>query len=96
MSKPKKAVYEKIGEEVKKTVKHHEAIIDEHGKIIKEAYDEEIEVIVPIKGVVYKKMTDEEVVELKKQQQEEPAPTLEERVDAMENAMLEMLLGDVM
>ncbi len=87
----KKAVYKKIDERIEKVIKHHEEQIDENGNVI-EAYDEVIDKVVPIMGVVYEDMTQEEIDNMPKDEIE-VIPTLEERLDAMENAMLEMILG---
>ena len=86
----KKAVYKKIDEKIEYITIHHDEFIDEEGNI-SGAYDEIIEKVVPIMGVVYEEMTDDEIETL--QQEEVQEPTLEERLEAMENAMLEMILG---
>lgn len=86
----KKAVYKKIDEKIEYITIHHEEFVDEEGNI-SGAYDEIIEKVVPIMGVVYEEMTDDEIETL--QQEEVQEPTLEERLEAMENAMLEMILG---
>ena len=90
MPKPKKLAPKKVGEEVKKTVKHHEAIHDEHGNIIKEAHDEIIEEVVDDIQMVYQEMTDDEIAELEKQQQMERVPTLEERVAELEKKIADL------
>ena len=87
----KKAVYKKISEEIVKQIVHHEESIDELGNVI-EAYDEVIEVVKPIMGTVYEEMTQEEIDALPNEEVV-VEPTLEERLEAMENAMLEMILG---
>ena len=64
---------------------HHPPVHDENVHVIEEARDEVIEVVVPVMGVVYEEMSDEEVAELEEQQQDLPhVPTLEERVEALE------------
>ena len=88
--KPKKAVHKQVGERKEKHVKHHEAIIDEHGNIVEEARDEEIEVVVPVMGTVYEEMTQAEIDELEKQQDLPHVPTLEERVEALEECVTEL------
>lgn len=87
---PKKLAPKKVGEEVKKTVKHHEAIHDENGNIIKEAHDEEVEVIVDDIQMVYQDMSDEEIAELEKQEQLPHISTLEERVAELEKKIADL------
>lgn len=87
----KKAIYKKIGERVVEKHVNHLAELDDEGNVIKEGYSEVIEVTVPIMGTVYEEMTQEEIDTL--QQEEVQEPTLEERLEAMENAMLEIILG---
>ena len=87
----KKLVYKKIDERIEQVVVHHEESVDENGNVI-EAYDETIEKVVPVMGVVYEEMTDDEVAELSAN--ELPTePTIEERLEALEQATLEMILG---
>lgn len=88
----KKAVYKKISEEIVKKTIHHEESIDEHGNVIP-AYDEEIEVVIPIMGTVYEEMTEEEVLSLETEVSDNEEPTTEERLEALEGALLEMILG---
>ena len=88
----KKAVYKKIDEKIEYITIHHEATADENWNLI-EAYDEVIEKVIPIMGVVYEEMTDEEILSLENETSDNEEPTLEERLEAMENAMLEMILG---
>ena len=87
---PKKLTREKVGERKEKRIKHHEAIIDEHGNIIEEAREEVIEVVVPVMGTVYEKMTQAEIDELEKQQDLPHVPTLEERVEALEKQVAKL------
>lgn len=92
--KPKKAVHKQVGEKKVKKHVHHPPVHDEHGHVIEEARDEVIEVVVPVMGTVYEEMTQEEIAELEKQQQEEQelphVPTLEERVEALEKIVAEL------
>lgn len=88
----RKAIYKKVDERIEYITIHHEETIDENGNVI-EAYDETIEKVVPIMGVVYEEMTQEEIDELSKQDEVVAEPTYEERLEAMENAVLEMIIG---
>lgn len=88
----KKLVYKKIDERIEQVVVHHSETVDENGNVI-EAYDETIEKVVPVMGVVYEEMTQEEIDELSKQDEVVTEPTYEERLEAMENAVLEMIMG---
>lgn len=92
MTKMRKAIYKKVDEIIELLTIHHEESIDENGNVI-EAYDETIEKVVPVMGVVYEEMTQEEIDELSKQDEVVAEPTYEERLEAMENAMLEMIMG---
>jgi hypothetical protein len=88
------AEYKKIDEKIEYVTVCHEESIDENGNII-EAYDEVIEKVVPIMGSVYREMTQEEIDALPKEEETEVAPTAEERLEALEAAMLEMILGGI-
>lgn len=90
----KKAVYKKIDERIEYITIHHEESVDEQGNII-EAHDEVIKKVIPIMGTVYEEMTQEEIDSLK-QEEVEIEPTLEERLEAMESAMLEMVMGGML
>ena len=87
----KKAIYKKVDERIEYITIHYGEYVDENGNVI-EAYDETIEKVVPIMGVVYEEMTDDEVAELSAN--ELPTePTVEERLEALEQATLELILG---
>lgn len=58
---PKKLVYKKIGERIKQILVRHEAEYDELGNLVKDAYEELVDKIVPIMGTVYEEMTQEEI-----------------------------------
>ena len=77
-----------VGIKKVKKVVHHDEIKDEFGTIIKEAFEEEIEIDVPVYERVY-----EEVEEVDDIPQEEipQMPTEAERIEALEMAMLELL-----
>ena len=87
----RKAIYKKVDERIEYVTVHHDETIDENGNVI-EAYDETIEKVVPIMGTVYEEMTQEDIDSLK-QEEVVAEPTYEERLEAMENAVLEMILG---
>lgn len=83
----KKAIYKKIDEKIEKVTIHHDETIDELGNII-EAYDEIIEKIIPIMGVVYEEMTQEEIEALPKD--DVPCePTVDERLYSLETQVLQ-------
>lgn len=88
----KKAVYKKIDEKIEKVTIRHEATVDDFGVVI-EAYDEVIDKVIPVMGVVYEEMTKEEILSLENEVSDKVEPTLEERLEAMESAMLEMIMG---
>jgi hypothetical protein len=77
----KKAIYKKIDERIEKVTIHHEENIDELGNVI-EAWDEEIEKIIPIMGTVYEEMTQEEIDSLPKEEDYQPEPTQLDIIEA--------------
>lgn len=84
----------KTGERIEQRVIHHAAEYDDDGNIITEAWDEIVEVQVPVIGMVYRDATPEEEAEFERQQAElpEPEPTPEERLDALETTTDDMIL----
>lgn len=78
------AEYKRIGFNKEQRVLHHNAEFDGEGNIITEAFDETIEVEVPIMGMVYRDATPEEEAEFERQQAElpEPEPTQLDRIEA--------------
>ena len=84
----------KVGERTEQRVIHHEAEYDEDGNIIAEAWDETVEVQVPVMGMVYRDATPEEIEEFERQQAETPPPepTPEERLAALETTTDDMIL----
>ena len=69
---------------VKKIV-HHEDVKDEFGTIIEEAFEEEIEIEIPVFERVY-----EEVDDLPQQEEIPHSPTPEERIQALEKELAEL------
>jgi hypothetical protein len=61
------AEYKKIDVETETKIIHHEAELDENGNVVQEAYDEEINVEVPVMGMVYREATAEEIAEIEQQ-----------------------------
>lgn len=88
------AEYRKISNRTEQRVIHHDAEYDEDGNIIAEAWDETVEVQVPVMGMVYRDATPEEVAEMERRQAEipEPEPTPEERLDALETTTDDIVL----
>ena len=78
---------------------HHEAEYDDDGNITAEAWDETVEVQVPVMGMVYRDATAEEIAEFERQQAEmpEPEPTPEERLNTLENTTddIVLMLADI-
>ena len=73
---------------------HHDALWDDNGNIVANAWDETVEVQVPVMGMVYRDATPEEIAEFERQQAETPPPepTPEERLDALETTTDDMIL----
>lgn len=88
------AEYKCIGFNKEQRILHHNAKFDDDGNIIEEAFDETVEVEVPVMGMVYRDATPEEIAEIERQQAEmpEPEPTLEERLSMMEDAFAELCM----
>lgn len=88
------AEYKQISTRIEQRVIHHDAEQAEDGTIIKDAWCETVDVMVPIMGMVYRDATQEEIAEMERQQAElpEPEPTPEERLDALETTTEDMIL----
>ena len=88
------AEYKQISTRTEQGVIHHDAILDDNGNIVSNAWDETVEVEVPVMGMVYRDATPEEISEFERQQAETPPPepTPEERLDALEATTDDMIL----
>ena len=58
------AEYKRIGVNKEQRILHHDAEFDDDGNIIIEAFDETVEVEVPVMGMVYRDATPEEEAQL--------------------------------
>lgn len=90
------AEFKEISTRTEQRVVHHGTEHDEDGNIINEAWDETVEVEVPVMGMVYRDATPEEVAEFERIAAElpPPEPTPEERIEKLEteNAYLKEAL----
>ena len=88
------AEYKMISTRTEQRVVNHVTKYDEDGNIINEAWDETVEVEVPVMGMVSRDATPEELEEFERQKEEmpEPEPTPEERLDALETTTYDMIL----
>lgn len=86
------AEYKQVSTKTEQRTVHHDAILDDSGNIVNTAFDETIEVEVPVMGMVYRDATPEELAEFESQQADMPEPelTAEERLEIMEDAFAEM------
>ena len=86
--------YKQVSTRTEHRVIHHEAEYDEDGNITSEAWDETVEVQVPVMGMVYRDATPDEIAEFERQQAElpEPVPTPEQRLDTLENTTDDIIL----
>ena len=84
----------KIDERTEQRVIHHDALWDDNGNIVADAWDETVEVQVPVMGMVYRDATPEEIAEFARQQAElpPPEPTPEERLDTLETTTDDIIL----
>lgn len=82
------AEYKQVSTRTEQQTIHHPAEYDDFGEIIREPWDEVVDVEVPVMGMVYRDMTPEEIKELEEQQSQlpPPAPTQEERIADLEGA----------
>lgn len=74
----------KTGERTEEYTVTIPAEYDEEGNIITEEYEEIRTRTVPVMGMVYRDMTEEEIAEMQKQQEQipEPEPTQLDRIEA--------------
>lgn len=88
------AEYKCIGFNKEQRISHHNAKFDDDGNIIEDAFDETVNVEVPVMGMVYRDATPEEIAEIERQKAEmpEPEPTPEERLDALETVTDDIVL----
>ena len=88
------AEYKQISTRTEQRIIQHATEYDDDGNIIAEAWDETVEVQVPVMGMVYRDATPDEISEFERQQAETPPPepTPEERLDALETTTDDMIL----
>lgn len=88
------AEYKQVSTRTEQRMIHHDAIWDDNGNVVANAWDETVEVQVPVMGMVYRDATPEEEAEFERQQAElpPPEPTPEERLDALETTTDDMIL----
>ena len=88
------AEYKQISTRIEQRVIHHDAEHAEDGTIVKDAWCETVDVMVPVMGMEYRDATPEEEAESERQQAElpEPEPTPEERLAIMEDAFAELCM----
>ena len=81
------AEYKQISTRTEQQTIIHPAEYDEQGQIVREEWDETVEVKVPVMGMVYRDATPEEIAEMERAQAEMPEPemTTEERLDQVES-----------
>ena len=86
------AEYKQISSRTEQRVIHHDNVWDDNGNIVARAWDETVEVQVPVMGMAYRDATPEEIAEFERQQAElpKPEPTPDERIAQLEaqNQML--------
>lgn len=79
------AEYKQTGTRTEQQTVRHPAEYDEFGEIVRQPWDEVVDVEVPVMGVVYRDMTPEEIKEWEDQRPQTPQPpTLDERVGTLE------------
>ena len=80
------AEYKQISTRLINRIIHHDALWDDNGNIVANAWDEVVEVQVPVMGTVYRDASPDEIDEMERQQAEypPPEPTPEERIAKLE------------
>ena len=88
------AEYKQVSTRTEQRAIHHDALWDDNGNIVADAWDETVEVQVPVMGTVYRDATPEEEAEFARQQAELPLPepTPEERLDTLETTTDDIIL----
>lgn len=88
------AEYKQVSTRTEPRFIHHDALLDDNGDIVANAWDETVEVYVPVMGMVYRDATTDEVAEFERQLAElpEPEPSTDERLDALETTTDDMIL----
>ena len=88
------AEYKQVSSRSEQRVIHHDDVWDDNGNIVAHAWNEVVEVQVPVMGVMYRDATTEEVAEFERQKAEmpEPEPSTDERLDALETTTDDMIL----
>ena len=93
------AEYMRVGFHKKQRILHHNAKFDDDGNIIEEAFNETVDVEVPVMGMVYRDATQDEIAEIERQKAEmpEPEPSPDERLAELEaqNQMLTKCLMEM-
>lgn len=86
--------YKQVSTRTEHRVIHHEAEYDKDGNITSEAWDETVDVEVPVMGMVYRDATPEEISEFERQREEipPPEPTPEQRLDVLEGTTDDIIL----
>ena len=81
------AEYKRISSRTEQRVIRHDDVWDDNGNIIARAWDETVEVQVPVMGMAYRDATPEEIAEMERAQVEMPEPdmTTDERLDHVES-----------
>lgn len=91
--------YKQISTRTEQRLVHHEAEYDDDRNVIAEAWDETVDVEVPVMGMVYRDATPEEIAEFERQQAEmpEPEPSPEERLNTLETTTddIVLMLADI-
>lgn len=84
--------YKQVSTRTEQRVIHHDALLDDNGNIVANAWDETVEVQVPVMGMVYRDATPDEIAEFERKQAElpEPEPTEDERMEQIEAALIEL------
>ena len=90
------AEYKQVSSRTEQRVIHHDDVWDDNGNIIARAWDETVEVQVPVMGMAYRDATPEEIAKMERAQAEMPAPvpTMEERMTVLETQVSSLMTDE--
>ena len=87
------AEYKQVSIRTEQRVIHHDAEYDEAGNVTDEAWDETVDVQVPVMGIVYRDATPEEIEAMEQEEIPDMPQSPEDRIAELESALDTLLSG---
>ena len=87
------AEYKQVSTRTEQRIIHHDAIWDDNGNIVDDAWDVTVEVQVPVMGMVYRDATPEEIEAMEQKEPIDQPKSPEERITELEEALDTLLSG---